>query len=371
MPAMSDQAQNRYERIFEYDSLTPRFANFLIEELIPEVAKTHTLSTDPERPRHRRPQHRRRRRVRRRVESSGSVPPRHHVDRQLRQFQGRRSAAGSDPPDRAAAAPRLHADRAAGSRELRRQLVPRKPADGRRARVRRQRRQDRARRRRPQQSPRRVDAARYAALAVARLSAADRRRRSGTRRGPRHFRADSFRVASWCRRRQSRGTRRRKVGRLPAGTRQRSARRSLRADLSATSCGSRSATRTVRRRAPAVDRDGNVFFADPVGNRIYDPTPARRSRCSKRTPAARGRFASEPTAACTRRSPPSKRIVSYGTAPGRKTRRRKNRRAECRGQRSRADQERRDLFRRHRSQDRGIASTPRGSVGSSTTAARS
>src|SRR5438876_7405044 len=27
MPALSDSAQNRYERIFEYDSLTPRFAN--------------------------------------------------------------------------------------------------------------------------------------------------------------------------------------------------------------------------------------------------------------------------------------------------------------------------------------------------------
>jgi sugar lactone lactonase YvrE/predicted alpha/beta superfamily hydrolase len=47
MPALSDQAQNRYERIFEYDSLTPRFANFLIEELIPEVAKGYNLSTDP------------------------------------------------------------------------------------------------------------------------------------------------------------------------------------------------------------------------------------------------------------------------------------------------------------------------------------
>jgi gluconolactonase len=44
MPALSDQAQNRYERIFEYDSLTPRFANFLIEELVPEVARTHTLN---------------------------------------------------------------------------------------------------------------------------------------------------------------------------------------------------------------------------------------------------------------------------------------------------------------------------------------
>ena len=46
MPALSDQAQNRYERIFEYDSLTPRFANFLIEELVPEVAKTYNLSKD-------------------------------------------------------------------------------------------------------------------------------------------------------------------------------------------------------------------------------------------------------------------------------------------------------------------------------------
>src|SRR5258706_1473249 len=47
MPALSDHAQNRYERIFEYDSLTPRFATFLIEELIPEVAKTYNLSKDP------------------------------------------------------------------------------------------------------------------------------------------------------------------------------------------------------------------------------------------------------------------------------------------------------------------------------------
>jgi gluconolactonase len=46
MPALSDQAQNRYERIFEYDSLTPRFASFLIEELIPEVANSYNLSKD-------------------------------------------------------------------------------------------------------------------------------------------------------------------------------------------------------------------------------------------------------------------------------------------------------------------------------------
>src|SRR5438094_7614506 len=47
MPARSDEAQNRYERIFEYDSLTRRFANFLIEELIPEIGKSYRLSTDP------------------------------------------------------------------------------------------------------------------------------------------------------------------------------------------------------------------------------------------------------------------------------------------------------------------------------------
>lgn len=47
MPALSPEAQNRYERIFEYDSLTPRFANFLIDEMIPEVAKTLNLSKDP------------------------------------------------------------------------------------------------------------------------------------------------------------------------------------------------------------------------------------------------------------------------------------------------------------------------------------
>src|SRR5947209_16579375 len=46
MPARSDEAQNRYERIFEYDSLTPRFANFLIDELVPEVGKSYNLSKD-------------------------------------------------------------------------------------------------------------------------------------------------------------------------------------------------------------------------------------------------------------------------------------------------------------------------------------
>lgn len=47
LPAIGDQVQNRYERVFEYDSLTDRYARFLIEELIPEVSSSYNLSKDP------------------------------------------------------------------------------------------------------------------------------------------------------------------------------------------------------------------------------------------------------------------------------------------------------------------------------------
>lgn len=47
LPALSSQDQNRYERIFEYDSLSDRYSRFLLEELIPEVAKKYNLSKDP------------------------------------------------------------------------------------------------------------------------------------------------------------------------------------------------------------------------------------------------------------------------------------------------------------------------------------
>ena len=47
LPAVSDQAQNRYERVFEYDFLSDRYSRFLLEELIPEVAKRYNLSKDP------------------------------------------------------------------------------------------------------------------------------------------------------------------------------------------------------------------------------------------------------------------------------------------------------------------------------------
>ena len=47
LPAVSDAAQNRFERVFEYDSLSDRYSRFLLEELIPEVAKKYNLSKDP------------------------------------------------------------------------------------------------------------------------------------------------------------------------------------------------------------------------------------------------------------------------------------------------------------------------------------
>jgi len=48
LPVLSDADQNRYNRIYEYDSLTPRFAEFLINELIPAVAKNYNLSKNPD-----------------------------------------------------------------------------------------------------------------------------------------------------------------------------------------------------------------------------------------------------------------------------------------------------------------------------------
>lgn len=47
LPAAKEEAQPRYNRSFEYDSLGDRYARFLLEELIPEVSKSYNLSTDP------------------------------------------------------------------------------------------------------------------------------------------------------------------------------------------------------------------------------------------------------------------------------------------------------------------------------------
>ena len=48
LPALSSQVQNRYERIFEYDSLSDRFSSFLIDELVPDVALHYNLSKSPD-----------------------------------------------------------------------------------------------------------------------------------------------------------------------------------------------------------------------------------------------------------------------------------------------------------------------------------
>jgi gluconolactonase len=47
LPAV-DQAQNRFERVFEYDSLSDRYSRFLLEELIPAVATQYNLSKNPD-----------------------------------------------------------------------------------------------------------------------------------------------------------------------------------------------------------------------------------------------------------------------------------------------------------------------------------
>lgn len=47
LPAIRPDAQNRYERVFEYDSLSNRYVNFLMQEVIPFVEKRHSLSKDP------------------------------------------------------------------------------------------------------------------------------------------------------------------------------------------------------------------------------------------------------------------------------------------------------------------------------------
>jgi gluconolactonase len=48
LPALSATSQDRFERVFEYDSLSARFSRFLLEELIPEVARHYNLSKNPD-----------------------------------------------------------------------------------------------------------------------------------------------------------------------------------------------------------------------------------------------------------------------------------------------------------------------------------
>src|SRR5258708_4900021 len=47
LPASSPERQSRFNRSYEYDGLGSRYAHFLIEEILPEVAKQYKLSPDP------------------------------------------------------------------------------------------------------------------------------------------------------------------------------------------------------------------------------------------------------------------------------------------------------------------------------------
>jgi predicted esterase len=47
LPPARERTQSRFERVFEYDSLSDRYARFLVEELIPEVARRYNLSGNP------------------------------------------------------------------------------------------------------------------------------------------------------------------------------------------------------------------------------------------------------------------------------------------------------------------------------------
>ena len=47
VPAPREGAQPRFNRSFEYDAMGDRYARFLIEEILPEVGKSYSLSSDP------------------------------------------------------------------------------------------------------------------------------------------------------------------------------------------------------------------------------------------------------------------------------------------------------------------------------------
>ena len=46
-PAGDDAAQDRFNRSLEYDAVSDRYASFLVEEILPEVAKEYSISDDP------------------------------------------------------------------------------------------------------------------------------------------------------------------------------------------------------------------------------------------------------------------------------------------------------------------------------------
>jgi len=47
VPGAGPDTQARFNRSAEYDAIGPRFPTFLIEEILPEVARRYNLSNDP------------------------------------------------------------------------------------------------------------------------------------------------------------------------------------------------------------------------------------------------------------------------------------------------------------------------------------
>lgn len=47
LPARNDAEQARFHRSYEYDAVTGRYASFLLDEILPEVAKSYNLTSDP------------------------------------------------------------------------------------------------------------------------------------------------------------------------------------------------------------------------------------------------------------------------------------------------------------------------------------
>lgn len=47
VPALSPNQQNRYNRSYEYDGMSDKYARFLLEEILPEAAQKYKLSSDP------------------------------------------------------------------------------------------------------------------------------------------------------------------------------------------------------------------------------------------------------------------------------------------------------------------------------------
>ncbi len=177
-PASPWRANNRS---FEYDTLSDQYARFLLEEILPEVGKSHRLTDDPNR---------------RAIcgISSGGICAWTAAWERPGAFRKVLSHVGSftnirggnvypaHPQNRAQADPRLPAGRGKRSGQRPRQLVAVQPANGRRPQVPKVRLQIRRGRRRPQRQTRRCDPAGLPPLAVAgsRGLRIDDRRRHGS-----------------------------------------------------------------------------------------------------------------------------------------------------------------------------------------------